>query len=343
LKEAVMGRPVSLVVCAALACAVTAGADEDAVGKRLAAAKDDFQKATEKARSGLLADLKKREETVQKAGDLNLLLKVQAEKKAFEESGLLPKTVPVKAYEAQLAAARGRLEDGYGLAVKQYTMDGKIDLAKAAQQELDEFKKRGTLAAAAPAGDPAKAKRGYDALATGTWKKLLPDAAEFARLRNGGAVAGTADFRDGVLTCNRGALSTTPQALGAKNALVRAKVLKPNFVPGTNASLALRVIPNDDGTTKFFASAWCNGDGTYGIGRGGAGVGGWKDLVTCKLEPRKDYFEFAFAVVGESMTAYVDGKRVLETTYRVPFDDAGGVRVAGLGAFKAIEVQLLDR
>jgi hypothetical protein len=39
-----------------------------------------------------------------------------------------------------MRTARAKLEDAYGAAVKKYTMDGKIALAKAVQKEFDEFK-----------------------------------------------------------------------------------------------------------------------------------------------------------------------------------------------------------
>jgi hypothetical protein len=136
--------------CVVFACGLTATAQDDPVEKKLATAKEEFEKSAGKARSGLLADLKKREETAQKAGDLKALEKVLAEAKAFEDSGELPKSVPLKTYESQMRMARAKLEEGYGAAVKQYTKDGKLALAKAVQQDLDEFKKGGPVVAAAP-------------------------------------------------------------------------------------------------------------------------------------------------------------------------------------------------
>jgi hypothetical protein len=178
-------------------------------------------------------------------------------------------------------------------------------------------------------------------IATGTWKKLVPDQKEFARLKDEGAVKGKLEFRDNVLICDRSSL--TIQSLNAKEAIIRAKIYKPKFVSGTNVEFSLRFIPGDGGLNKFFVGAWCNGDGTFGIGRGGSSVSGWKDLVTCKLEPRNDFFEFAFAIVGDELTAYVDKKRILQTTYKVPLDDVGGIRFGGLGSFKDVEIQVLDK
>jgi FKBP-type peptidyl-prolyl cis-trans isomerase FkpA len=133
----------------AFACGVAFAAHEDdPVEKRLAAGKDEYEKAAEKARTGLLADLKKKEEASQKAGDLKTLEKVRAEVKSFAEYGELPKSVPVKSYENQIRVARAKLEERYLAAVKDYTKGGMIALAKAAQQELDEFKKGDPITAA---------------------------------------------------------------------------------------------------------------------------------------------------------------------------------------------------
>ena len=50
-----------------LFCGMTSAADEDPVEKKLSAAKADYETAAEKARAGLLADLKKKEEAARKA------------------------------------------------------------------------------------------------------------------------------------------------------------------------------------------------------------------------------------------------------------------------------------
>jgi len=127
-------------------------ADDDPVEKKLTAAKDEFEKAAHKARAGLVTDLKKKEEAAQKAGELKTLEKVQAEAKGFDERGELPKSVPVNSYESKLRTARAKLEEGYKVAVKEYTKDGNVALAKAVQQELDEFKKTGILSGALQSG-----------------------------------------------------------------------------------------------------------------------------------------------------------------------------------------------
>lgn len=147
--EARMSRPVSLmVVCAVLVCGVTATADEDPVGKQLAAAKAAYDKAAEMARADLLVALTKKQEAAQKAGDLKTLEKVLAEARAFGDGGELPKSVPVKGYESQVRAARTALEEAYRVAVTEYTKGGKISLAKAVEEELDEFRRGGRVVSA---------------------------------------------------------------------------------------------------------------------------------------------------------------------------------------------------
>lgn len=146
-------------VCVVLVCGVVQAADEDPVEKKLTVAKEELDKAAEKARAGLLADLKKKQDLAQKAGDLKALVKIQNEAKAFEEGGELPKSVPVKGYEEQLRIARTRLEEAYRDAVKDYTKAGKIAIAKAIQQQLDEFQKGGSKRPGKAANDKIVAAR----------------------------------------------------------------------------------------------------------------------------------------------------------------------------------------
>lgn len=146
-------------VCVVLVCGGGQAADEDLVEKKLIVAKEELDKVTEKARAGLLADLKKKQDVAQKAGDLKSLVKVQNEAKAFEEGGELPKSVPVKGYEEQLRIARARLEEAYRDTVKEYTKAGKIAIAKAIQQQLDEFQRGGSKRPGKAARDKTVAAR----------------------------------------------------------------------------------------------------------------------------------------------------------------------------------------
>lgn len=141
-----MIRPMMLAtICGALACGFATG-DEDPVEKKLGAAKRAFADAAEKARDNLVGEFQKAEKAAQGAGDLKRLEQVHKEFKAFDRNGELPKSVPTKVYEGELRKARAKLEDSYDAAVKEYTKDGKIALAKATQKEFDEFKKSETSA-----------------------------------------------------------------------------------------------------------------------------------------------------------------------------------------------------
>ncbi len=131
---------------------VAAAVEDDPVEMKLTAAKEEYERSLLKARETLLSDLKKKEETAQKAGDLKTLEKIQAETKAFETGETLPKTVSARGYESLKKTARAKLEDGFTAAIKQFTKDGKVAQAKATQEELDEFKN------AAPFIDPFQAK-----------------------------------------------------------------------------------------------------------------------------------------------------------------------------------------
>lgn len=133
-----------LAVTAMILCGVVAAAADDPIDAKLAAAKAEYAKSAEKLKAALLGELKKKAEAAKKAGDLNLLEKVEAEIKAFEEKSAYPKSISTKLYEAEARKAKAKLEDSFGTAIKQYTMDGKIELAKAVRKELEQFKAGGS-------------------------------------------------------------------------------------------------------------------------------------------------------------------------------------------------------
>ena len=130
---------VSAVLCGAAVVGI-GGAAADPVAEQLAAAKDAYLKANEKARATLVADLKRKADAAQKAGDLKVLEKADADLAAFEEKGVLPKSIPAKGYEGELKLSRLRLEAAYTTAVKEYTKLGRRAEARAVQQQLDDFK-----------------------------------------------------------------------------------------------------------------------------------------------------------------------------------------------------------
>lgn len=149
-----------LAMCAVLVGGV-AWADEDAIGAKLAVAKTEYEKSLGKARDGLLADLKKKADVAQKAGDLKALEKIEDEVKAFEDKGTLPKLVSTRDFTDATRVARARLITAYMEAVKEYTKAGMVPLAKAAQATLEDLKKETGV-------DAAKDKVSDDSLPVGT-------------------------------------------------------------------------------------------------------------------------------------------------------------------------------
>ncbi len=121
-------------------CATAASA-EDAIGMRLTSAVGDFEKATEKARGNLVADLRKKVTAAKSAGDLRTLERLEAEAAAFEDKGELPKSVPIGGFQREMRQARTKLEDAYEAAVREYTQTDQHELAKATQQQLDDLQK----------------------------------------------------------------------------------------------------------------------------------------------------------------------------------------------------------
>jgi hypothetical protein len=191
---------------------------------------------------------------------------------------------------------------------------------------------------------PKTRRTDYDHLATGRWIPLLPSAQEFKRLIDEKAyVRNQPKYEDGVLVC-RDSGGFSFRHVRGKDAIIRAQ-LKYRGRSRGNAGLSLRVVKNP--TLKYWVAAYFNGGGDFGIGAGRAGV--WKDLTVCKLAERyDDYFEFAFAAVGNRLTAYVNGRRILETSVDVLHDDGPmEVAVSSIGIdvahFRNIEVQVLDK
>jgi hypothetical protein len=141
-----------LVGCVAFVCNFASAADDDPVGKQLAAAKQEYERAVEKARAGLLLDLEKKREAARKDGDFKLVERVRAETRAFEEVGIPPRIVSVTSYQGQIRTAHTRLEEVQATAVKQYTKEGKVKLARITQEDLDEIKDAGAMTATVTSG-----------------------------------------------------------------------------------------------------------------------------------------------------------------------------------------------
>jgi len=153
-----------LAMCAVICGGALFAAEEDPIGAKLATAKAEYGKSMTKASDGLLAELKKKADTAQKAGDPDVLDKVEKEAKVFEVEGTLPKSVSVIDYMEAQRVARARLGVAYDTAVKDYTMAGKKDLAKATRETWTEIKNEGV----APKALPVKPQPADDGFAVGT-------------------------------------------------------------------------------------------------------------------------------------------------------------------------------
>jgi hypothetical protein len=128
--------------------------------------------------------------------------------------------------------------------------------------------------------------------------------------------------------------------INARDVIVRAQVRK---LSGQNVSISLRC-----GTTRRVA-AWFNGsnlDGGdfFGIGRQFGGPS--RDIANSHIgrkTPPDQFVEMAFAAIGDTLTLYVDGTRVI--IVKSDKDTSGYIRIAafrGKGLFKELEYQILD-
>jgi TIR domain len=192
----------------------------------------------------------------------------------------------------------------------------------------------------------------YDEIATGRWLPLMASRDDFNRVVAQKSYEGPEPkFDQGVLELSlppRGSLPGEINFVGfpgvqAKNIIIRARVrklsprLRGRFYRGSNVGLALRCADNNA------CAALLTGRNRFVIARGK-----WQDLSPPHdLEGQydADFFEFAFAAIGDKLTAYVNGRRILEAPASVP-QSPGEVRVSaysGGGLFQNIEVQVLDK
>ena len=174
----------------------------------------------------------------------------------------------------------------------------------------------------------------YADLAKGSWVAALPSQEEFNRLRDEKSFTGKpAKFVNGVLQYDAGRLFFP--ALQSRDAIVRARVKKVGTAK--NVSLILR------NSAGGHVVGWYDGGGVFGIGLLETGSP-WKVLTSTKLAGNyDDFFELAFAGVGDKLTVYVDGRRILETRSEALSGVAGSIGVGGTGQgwVRDVEVQLL--
>jgi hypothetical protein len=187
----------------------------------------------------------------------------------------------------------------------------------------------------APAGKPDRPKADYDALATGRWVPILAATGE-------SVVSKGALFKGGILEVKDG--KAVDRAVQGKDMIVRAKVKK---VSGRNVALLARQNTSNPLDGNRYA-AWFIDNNRFGVGKIESGK--WTNLREQSVPEQAkvrdgEFFEFAFAVVGGTLTVYVNGKRILEVRDEAVLPGLGAAGVATdwcVGQFKDIEVQVLQ-
>jgi serine/threonine protein kinase len=183
---------------------------------------------------------------------------------------------------------------------------------------------------------PAESKADYDAFATGRWVPILTGPGEKV-------VSKGAAFKDGVLELRDG--MAIDKSVQAKDMIMRAKVRK---LAGRNIAFLLRQNPPDRMNGSRY-SALCFGTDRRLFGVGKADDKGWTNIACQEYQPVAvkdgELFEMAFAVVGDTLTVYVSGKRILVARDPNALSGPGAPGIAAewcAGLFKDIEVQSLD-
>jgi formylglycine-generating enzyme required for sulfatase activity len=115
-------------------------------------AKADYQTAITAAIKGLLDKFDERIKMAADAGNLDAVLRLRAEKKAFADDDTLPKVLVMKTatgeYQGAVKAARKKLGDTYEITIKEYTKKLDTDRAEEVRNDYVAFKAAPTRAAA---------------------------------------------------------------------------------------------------------------------------------------------------------------------------------------------------
>jgi hypothetical protein len=119
--------------------------EADEIKAKLDKAKEAYTQAAERARQDLYDAFDKKEESARSSGNKKLVDQIKAERKAFEESGKLPKIISTTSYKSAMATARAPLDAAYQSAIKEYTKARKDDEATAVEAEWKKFKDGGAV------------------------------------------------------------------------------------------------------------------------------------------------------------------------------------------------------
>jgi hypothetical protein len=171
----------------------------------------------------------------------------------------------------------------------------------------------------------------YQTLATGKWQRVFTEASELPASQ-------TATLKGEVLELN--SEKAVIRTRSAKNAILRAQVKQPNTGFFVNAMLWMRTdsVAGSDGYGAYF-----NGGNWFGLWKrvGGKSI----DLKSVRTpQSYRDYFEFAIAAVGDTLTVYVDGRQIMQVK-DASLSQSGFPAVSASRCrcqFKQVEVQVLD-
>ena len=186
-----------------------------------------------------------------------------------------------------------------------------------------------TSPSASGSADPAPSD--YDKLATGRWVPVLRAVGPKVAVRN-------AQFENGLIRIQDG--HAYDSSIMAQDLIVRAKVQK---LRGQNVMLTLR-----DVLGVYYSAAYRFDDSEgFGVGmRGPRFRYGVKQEFTGVADVQEgEFFELAFAAIGDTLTVYANGKQ-LGQIRDVTISRGGGVAVhatKGQGVFKDVELMVLDK
>ena len=130
-----MIRHLVAIVFLAAAVGLVHADDQDPIKTKLLAAKMTYDNELEQYHKQAVDWFDKREATARKDGDKKLLDQVKAERKAFDEDDLLPKSAP-PALKQKPAQARKAMDAAYAEAVKAYTKAKKDDEAASVEAAM---------------------------------------------------------------------------------------------------------------------------------------------------------------------------------------------------------------
>lgn len=145
-------RALTVTVLLALSGAAVAN-DADGIKATLDTAKERYEGEMTRYRLAVKEYFDKEEEGARGKGDLKLVERVAADRKAFEQTDTLPPSAPL-ALRQKPAAARATLAAAYAVAIKEYVRAKKDAEATELSKQLDDLKAAG---AGAPGGPGQKA------------------------------------------------------------------------------------------------------------------------------------------------------------------------------------------